>query len=239
LLSSPKVLAYCCAVSNTNLSSCKRSNCLQQQKGHSTQYTLRVTQDCFCKDLDFYGFPYASVVIVAVAKLNYVVACQRAGINIPEPIVPRNSIDTTACSSESMKRDENTTENEANLSTLVIFKNFMTEELFGSQFPWRHYVDEPLWARCWSFGCERSKFYDSTFAYCGTYIVVECDMNAICCNVAGSDTYLVMSDANEAVTVGVEVTRDAGNVAGEGLARCAEIPPVKSGQAEVDSDLIS
>ncbi|XP_045032678.1 uncharacterized protein LOC116917090 [Daphnia magna] len=64
-------------------------------------------------------------------------------------------------------------------------------------------------------------------------------MNAICCNVAGSDTYLVMSDANEAVTVGEEVTRDAGNVAGEGLARCAEIPTVKSGQAEMDYDLIS
>ncbi|KZS03136.1 Uncharacterized protein APZ42_034213 [Daphnia magna] len=160
-----------------------------------TQYTLRVTQDCFCEDLDFYGFPYDSVVIVAVAQLNYAVACQHAEINIPEPIVPRNSIDTTACSSESMKRDENTTENEANLSTLVIFKNFMTEELFGSQ----------------------SKFYDSTFASCGTYIVVECDMNAICCNVAGSDTYLVMSDANEAVTVGEEVIRDAGNVA-----RCAD-----------------
>ncbi|KAI9555938.1 hypothetical protein GHT06_018477 [Daphnia sinensis] len=48
-----------------------------------------------------------------------------------------------------------------------------------------------------------------------------------------------MGHNDETVTVGEQVTRDVGNVAGEGLARCAEIPSVKSVQADVLYDSIS
>ncbi|KAK4017341.1 hypothetical protein OUZ56_032288 [Daphnia magna] len=63
-------------------------------------------------------------------------------------------------------------------------------------------------------------------------------MTSICCSAASSDTYLVMGDVDKAVTVG-EVTRDVENVASEGLARCAEIPSLKSVQADVVYDSIS
>lgn len=64
-------------------------------------------------------------------------------------------------------------------------------------------------------------------------------MTSISCSATGSDTYLVIDDADEVVTVGEQMTRNVKNVAGEGLARYAEMPPVKSVQADVVYDLIS
>lgn len=47
-------------------------------------------------------------------------ARQRAGINVLEPVGPRKSTDTTTCSSGSVKRDDESAHNEANLLALIL-----------------------------------------------------------------------------------------------------------------------